>query len=584
MVFTIAEIASAHEGDLDNMLKLIDAAATAKADAVKFQIYQADSLAVPKHTYYQLYHKLQYSPRQWEQIVTHAHGSHLRVLADIFDSWGLEIMESCGADGYKIHPTVIWEDELLASVAVTSKPIYVGVGGIPVDDIQKALDRLHKVNRTVTLVHGFQSYPTRIEDTNLRRMLALKQRFGVPVGFADHIDGDSKWAITLPLIAVGAGAAAIEKHLTLDRAAKGLDHYSSLNPDEFAAMVSQIREIELAMGDEKVMAESEVNYIENVARRIVASRPVAAGEWITQNKITFKRLPDKNGILPKDRKQVLYQMAKKNIEANEPVSPDNVQPSRVGVLVAVRMKSTRLPRKALLEIEGKTIIGHLFERVLTAKVPSVVVLCTSTHPDDAILQGEAKKAGVKFFAGSEDDVMERFLGAARQENVDIIVRVTGDCPFIDPEYIDKAIKFLMDEKADYARIVGMPLGVGCEVFTTKALELAHSRALDPKYSEYMSFYFWNNPDVFRIRELQCEEAVKRPTYRLTIDESADYDLFKEIYGRLYNGGRVFPMKELIQMLDSNPDLLAMNQGAKVKWRDNKEFVDLLNEKTKLRHA
>ena len=254
----------------------------------------------------------------------------------------------------------------------------------------------------------------------------------------------------------------------------------------------------------------------------------------------------------------------------------------VGVLVAVRMKSTRLPRKALIEIQGKTIIEHLLERVKAARMPNVVVVCTSTHPDDAILIDIAKKARVKWFAGSEEDVMERFLGAARQERVDIIVRVTGDCPLVDPEYIDKAIAHLAAKDADYVRVVNMPIGTGCEVFTTKALEKADNYAIDPNYSEYMSFYFLNNPEMFHIEEVECDESVKRPDYRLTIDQIADIHLMEEIYQRLYQGGRIFPLKEVMELLDSNPKLVEINKEIKLKWRDDNEFVDFLNEKTRLR--
>lgn len=262
---------------------------------------------------------------------------------------------------------------------------------------------------------------------------------------------------------------------------------------------------------------------------------------------------------------------------------DNVEGVKVGIFIQVRMKSTRLPKKAMIEIEGKTIIEHLIERVKMAKMPNVIVVCTSTHPDDAILTKVAEKAGVKWFAGSEEDVMERFLGAAKQEGIDIIVRITGDCPLVDHEYIDKAIAHLIAKEADYVRVVGMPLGTDCEVFTTKALQKAHSYAIDPNYSEYMSFYFWNNPEVSRIEEVECDESVKRPDYRLTVDEIADVELMKEIYQRLCQRRRIFPLKEVIELLDSSPNLVEINKQAKVKWRDDEEFVDFLKQKTRLRY-
>ncbi|MDD5509197.1 MAG: glycosyltransferase family protein [Dehalococcoidales bacterium] len=262
---------------------------------------------------------------------------------------------------------------------------------------------------------------------------------------------------------------------------------------------------------------------------------------------------------------------------------DSKEGVKVGVFIQVRMKSTRLPRKAMIEIEGKTVIEHLIERVKMARMPNVIVVCTSTHPDDAILIEVAKRAKVNWFAGSEENVMERFLGAAKQERVDIIVRATGDCPLKAPDQIDKAIAHLIANKADYVRLVGMPLGTGCEVFTTKALEKAHSYAIDPNYSEYMSFYFWNNPDVFSMEELECDESLKRPGYRLTVDEAVDIELMEQIYRSLYHGGRIFSLKEVIELLDARPDLVELSKRVKVKWQDDKELVDLLKQKTRLRN-
>ena len=582
MVTIVAEIASAHEGKLKQMFRLIDAAKASSADAVKFQIYKAEMLCVRRHPFYDLYKQLEYSENHWGQIIHHAHQLQLQVLADVFDSWGLQVMERYAVEGYKVHSTISSEEDLLAKVASTGKPVYLGVGGVSLREINKALEILCRNGaQKITLIHGFQLYPTEVEDTNLLRIATLKRHFKLPIGFADHVDAESQLALMLPLVAVGFGVDAIEKHITLDRSKKGPDYYSALNPSEFSGMVSLIREVEMAVGNGSLTSPAERRYIESGTRRIVATDRIEAGEFITPEKIAFKRSSE-NGLLPSKKQKILYKKAKKSIESDEAVTMSKVDDIGVGVLVAVRMKSTRLPRKALIEIQGKTIIEHLLERVKAARMPNVVVVCTSTHPDDAILIDIAKKARVKWFAGSEEDVMERFLGAARQERVDIIVRVTGDCPLVDPEYIDKAIAHLAAKDADYVRVVNMPIGTGCEVFTTKALEKADNYAIDPNYSEYMSFYFLNNPEMFHIEEVECDESVKRPDYRLTIDQIADIHLMEEIYQRLYQGGRIFPLKEVMELLDSNPKLVEINKATKVKWRDDKEFVDFLSEKTRLR--
>ena len=582
MIRIAAELASAHEGKLDCMLRLIDAANSAGADTVKFQIYKADELAVKYYKGYKLYKQLEFSENQWKILVTHARDMGLDVMADIFDTWGLEIMETNGATGYKLQPGMIWELELLARVAATGKKSYLGVGGISLRDIRKALKTLQENGaHDVCLVHGFQGYPTRIEDTNMARLGVLSRLFKLPVGFADHLDGESPLSVWLPAMALGYGAAYIEKHLTLDRAQKGLDYYSALNPAEFSVMVENIRNACVAVGSGDVTSIAENEYVQSTAKKIVARNPIRSNEYITRNNIAFKRSPV-TGILPSQANSVLYRKASRNIGAGQTLTKDSAIHRGIGVLVAVRMKSTRLPHKALLVIEGKSVIEHLLERVRAARLPSTVVLCTSTHPDDAILIDMAQKAGTKWYAGSEEDVMARFLGAAQQESLDIIVRATGDNPLTDPHYIDLAIARLLDTGADYVRAAGMPVGTFCEVFTKKALAKAHRLAIDPNYSEYMSFYFWNNPDVFKIETLACDADVMRPKYRLTVDERADLKLMRAIYGRLYHGGQIFTLKEVVDLLDSEPNLAALNSGVNLKWRDDKAFIDMLNKITRFR--
>ncbi len=233
------------------------------------------------------------------------------------------------------------------------------------------------------------------------------------------------------------------------------------------------------------------------------------------------------------------------------------------VLIAVRMKSTRLPKKALAEIEGKPLIEHLIERLKKAKVPAALVLCTSTHPDDSVLVEIAKKSRVKWFRGSEDDVLERFIEAAEAEKADNIVRATGDNPLTDPEYIDKAVTKHIASKSDYTFVEGLPKGTECEVISVKALKKCKSSADNPDMSEYMTLYF-KNSGLFKTEKITAAAEVNRPQYRLTVDAREDLKLIREIYGRLYKDGRVFPLSEVVKFLDENPKLSSINANIRPK--------------------
>ena len=232
----------------------------------------------------------------------------------------------------------------------------------------------------------------------------------------------------------------------------------------------------------------------------------------------------------------------------------------IGILVACRMKSQRLPRKALLPIVGIPLIDHLLERVKSAKLPVGVVLCTSTHPDDEVLEEVALRQRVHFFKGSEEDVMGRFIAAAERFQFDAIVRVTGDNPLTDPEHIDLLIKSHIETGADFSKVEQLPLGANCEVISLSTLRKAHQLAADPNLSEYMTAYL-KQPKYFKINLLEVDSYLKHPEIRLTVDVLQDLQLMEEIYGQLYTtSGEIFSLRSVIQLLtEQRPELLELNK-------------------------
>jgi len=232
-------------------------------------------------------------------------------------------------------------------------------------------------------------------------------------------------------------------------------------------------------------------------------------------------------------------------------------------LVAVRTKSARLPKKALAEIEGKFLIEHMIDRLKMAKIPESVVVCTSTHPDDKILVDIAKRNRVKWFTGSSDDVLHRFIEAAEATNADTIIRTTGDNPLTDPVYIDKMIKHHIETGAEYTYVEGLPEGTKPEIISVSALKKCWELANNPQYSEYMTLYF-KNSGMFKVAKVIADPEVSRPNYRLTVDTPEDLKLMREIYKRFYPRKKVFSLREVIKLLDDNPELAKINAHTKPK--------------------
>lgn len=226
------------------------------------------------------------------------------------------------------------------------------------------------------------------------------------------------------------------------------------------------------------------------------------------------------------------------------------------VLVAVRMKSSRLPRKALRDLAGATVIARLLERMQLAETPEDVVVCTSTHSDDAVLAEEAARCGWSCHRGHELDVIGRFLDYATPHGADTVVRVTGDNPLTDPAMLDHMVRVHQEEGAEYTFTEDLPSGTRCEVIDVAALQRCHQLVEDPDSSEYMTFMI-RRPDHFRTRLVETPwPATRRPDMRLTLDTPEDYAVLSAIYEAF--DGHPPGLEHLIGWLNAHPDVQALN--------------------------
>jgi N,N'-diacetyllegionaminate synthase len=556
--FVIAEIASAHEGSIDIMKGLVKSAADSGADAVKFQIFKAENLVFRTHPKFNAFGEIEFSEEQWKEILGYAKGLGLEIIVDVFDEWGIDVADSF-ASGYKVTSATLSEPGLVGKVACKQKPVFIGVGGSTLKETEKAIGVIReRGNDKILLLHGFQAFPTKVEDTNLNLIKELKNMFGLPVGFADHIDAETRLATVLPVVSLGFGASVIEKHITPDRSRKGRDYYSALNPDEFAGMVGLIREAEKARGcGVHGLSSSEMEYREKMKKYMVASKHLKKGEVIGEGSFVFRRATEP-GLLPSDAQKIIGKRVKRSLKPGDPIKGADV--GNVAVLIAVRMKSKRLPRKAMINIAGKPLIEHVIDSFRESKAADSIILCTSTNPDDSVLVEKARKCGIPWFAGSEDDVLGRFIRAAEENGVDVVVRASGEDPLTDIGTMDAMIEQHLKSGSDYTYTTQLPRGTAIEVITTKALKRARELADNPDKSEYMTLYF-RDSGMFNAKEFNVTEDVKRPDYRLTVDTPDDLELIKTIFEKLYNG-RPIRLADAVKVLDDNPGMLDINRNIK----------------------
>lgn len=241
-----------------------------------------------------------------------------------------------------------------------------------------------------------------------------------------------------------------------------------------------------------------------------------------------------------------------------------------------RIGSTRLPKKVLKKIEGKTILEHMINRVKAAKNLDDIVVATTVKKEDLQIVKLCAKLGISVFCGSEDDVLDRYYQAARLFKAEHIVRITSDCPLIDPQVIDKVIELYFKENADYATNTmpeTFPDGLDTEVFSFNTLKIAWVNAKLFSEREHVTPYIRKNPNIFKLVNLKCNFSLNNK--RWTIDEPIDLKFIKIIYKNLYSGDSLFGMKKILDFLKKHPEIekisknIIRNEGYLKSLREDK---------------
>ena len=326
--YIIAEAGSNHNGSLEQAKKLIDVAVESRADAVKFQIYKAESLyskRTPEFSYlkgqnvYELIKSIE-TPREWiKELAGYCEARNIIFLATPFDFEAIDLLDKY-APAFKIASFEIVDLELLQYAARKEKPMIISTGMANLCEIEEAISAIKSVgNEDIILLHCNSLYPTPAEVVNLKAMETITTAFKVPVGFSDHTLG-----IHIPVAAVAMGACVIEKHLTLDRTLPGPDHSFAIEPAELEEMVRCIREVEKAKGTgikEKSELESEEMYIK-ARRSIHAKVDIPKETKITRDMLIIKR--PGYGITSKFIDIVVGREAKRDIKEDEWITWDAV--------------------------------------------------------------------------------------------------------------------------------------------------------------------------------------------------------------------------------------------------------------------
>jgi sialic acid synthase SpsE len=294
--YIIADMACAHEGKYELAKRLIDAASKAGADAIQFQIFHPQDYIHPEDPDYDFVRKIALSQGNWIKLFRYAHKRGLEVISVCGDRMSIDLAESEGSEGYKIHSADLNNPYLTKYVARLGKPVTLSIGGSYWDEIKSGLKDIREWgNNDIVLMYGIQNFPTPLESVNLNSILELERKLRLPVGYQDHTDGESAWGLWLPIITLGVGVRVLEKHITYDRKEKGIDYQAALNPDEFCTFVKAVRTIEVILSDPGKNAFNDLNkkakeyrtYAK--MRKVVTNRALKKGESIKEDDLKVIR-------------------------------------------------------------------------------------------------------------------------------------------------------------------------------------------------------------------------------------------------------------------------------------------------------
>ena len=291
--YIIAEMACAHNGDLEQAKALIKASYEAGTDACQLQFFVPEETVTPNHEVFKILQDISFSNEEWTTLFNYGKGLGIDMFVCTYDVPSVILAKKLGADGIKLNSADLSNPDVLKAVAESNIPFTLGTGASTFEEIERGLKFTYDNGaRSMVLMHGVQNFPTKNTDLNIARIELIKNTFkNIPVGYADHTDGDDKFGSVIDLLAVSMGAAVLEKHITLSRAAKGIDYQAALEPSEFSEYVKTIRKGFEAMGTAEIkpFSESDLKYRKFQKKSIVCATDLKQGEIITRDKVLFIR-------------------------------------------------------------------------------------------------------------------------------------------------------------------------------------------------------------------------------------------------------------------------------------------------------
>jgi sialic acid synthase SpsE/spore coat polysaccharide biosynthesis protein SpsF (cytidylyltransferase family) len=467
----VAEAGASHGGHFGRACQLIHEAQRAGADAVKFQIWKTNRFVAKTSSFYEAFSKIELEPDQWVSLKKFADSEGIAFWASVFDVDSADLALRMKLSPIKVASGDITYLPLLKHLAKKKVPVVLSTGMATYDEIKKAVELFNGAG--VTLLKCTVDYPTNEHDVNLAGVRSLQLMFPTcDVGFSDHTKG-----FLAPCLAVSMGVTIIEKHFDICETGE------CTGVPGLVETIKRVREAESILGSHDLRTFPAENKWKTIARRG-----------------------------PRGLREEWGEMQREFCDHS----------NHIGIIIQARIKSSRLPGKVFLPINGKTMIQWTVDSCKETKLPVLL----------AVPDGEGKefaeKTNCDVYEGDHLDVLKRVYGASKFMSYDPIVRITGDCPLVDTNMVLAMVKDFANSRFGYMSnahpVRTVPQGLDVEIFTFSMLETAHRCATESYQREHVTPYMYQ-----RMRRWCGVWSPAFPlSWKLCVDTKEDYDRVKEM--------------------------------------------------------
>ena len=587
-IYNIIEVANVHAGDFFYLNELVDEFKNVEnVQGIKFQPFKYDRIAREDFSWFDVYKKLYFDEETWSKIIKKA-SAFMHVWIDTFDDYSLKIITQNieNVYGLKFQASILFNKKLLRlfeEVDLRDKKILLNISGIELEEIGSIIENFQNSlkPKEIILQVGFQGYPTELNDNGLTKIKTLKGTFTNKISFADHIDAKSPDSILLPVLAVMHGVEIIEKHIKLSGSTPEYDHFSSLdivNYKEYLELLTKYR----PLLEQPFINNKEKNYLTTTIQVPTLNKDLAAFTSISlSDDIEYKRTAQ-IGLKTNELEMLIndFYILGRNKKEGETIRKEDLKKANIAVIIACRLKSSRLPKKALLNIGGLKSVELCIKNALKLKNITHTILATSDLEEDTELENHTYSPQVIFHRGDPIDVMQRYIDIIEKLKIDVVVRVTADMPYISNDVLEPILESHFKCGADYSRAKNAAIGTNLEVINSQALKKIKEYFPVADYSEYMTYYFTNNPSHFKINEIDLPPELIRD-YRLTLDYTEDLLLFNKIEEYFNEKKAENTLCGIFDFLDSNPEIASINKDMEIKYKTDKNLTEKLDKHTKI---